>query len=42
MIVKAGLVVAETADRKMVEEMVVVGFDISDDDIDCIDIDCID
>jgi hypothetical protein len=35
MIVKAGLVVAVTADRKMVKEMVVVGFDISDDYIDC-------
>ena len=35
MIVKAGLVVAETADRKMVKEMVVVGFDVSDDYIDC-------
>jgi hypothetical protein len=39
MIVKAGLVVAVTADRKMVKEMFVVGFDISDDDIDCT-IDC--
>jgi hypothetical protein len=34
-IVKAGLVVAVTADRKVVKEMVVVGFDASDDYIDC-------